>query len=214
MDSLVDKYFDKINNYQPLLHRPTFVANIQDGLHERDDGFGSVVLLVCASASRFSDDPRVFLEGSDSTHSSGWEWFRQVQLVRKSLLSPPRLYDLQMCAVSPATAIVWTLSHASCSVAADRYIPAKHVGTSGVLDCYRSRHSIGSGCRRSSPEGVYAFQRDHNRSRTVEAGVLVSHLISLPADLVLTGGNNRVLVSMDRAMSMTLGRPCAIQDEE
>ena len=101
-DDLVDLYFTRINNYQPLLHRPTFEEAIKDGLHLRDEGFGSVVLLVCAAASRFSEDERVFLEGSDDTHSSGWEWFRQVQLVRKSLLAPPRLYDLQLCAVCDA----------------------------------------------------------------------------------------------------------------
>lgn len=99
MAALIELYFHNVNDITPLLHRPTFEKGIAEGLHLSEEGFGSTVLLVCAVGSRFSDDPRVFLEGSDSTHSSGWEWFRQVQLVRKSLLAAPRLYDLQICCV-------------------------------------------------------------------------------------------------------------------
>ncbi|OBZ66208.1 hypothetical protein A0H81_13860 [Grifola frondosa] len=96
LDLLIDFYFVNMNDYVPLLHRPTFEKGIKDGLHLRDEGFGSVVLLVCANGSRFTDDPRVLLEGFLSTHSNGWKWFQQVQMVRKSLLAPPRLYDLQI----------------------------------------------------------------------------------------------------------------------
>lgn len=100
MPTLIEFYFTRSNVYMPLLHRPTFEKGINDGLHLRDEGFGSTVLLVCALGARFSDDPRVFLEGTESQHSAGWKWFRQVQWVRRSLLSPPRLYDLQIASVS------------------------------------------------------------------------------------------------------------------
>ena len=100
MMHLVDRFFTRMNIQIPLLHRPTFEKGIADGLHKRDEGFGSTVLLVCALGSRWSDDPRVILPGTNSGHSAGWEWFRQVQWVRRSLLSPPRLYDLQICCVS------------------------------------------------------------------------------------------------------------------
>lgn len=100
MPILIDLYWENVNAYSPLLHRPTFEAGITDGLHLRDEGFASTVLLVCAIGARFCDDSRVSLEDFGNTpHSSGWEWFRQVQLVRKSLLAPPRLYDLQICCV-------------------------------------------------------------------------------------------------------------------
>ncbi|PCH39377.1 hypothetical protein WOLCODRAFT_29517 [Wolfiporia cocos MD-104 SS10] len=96
MSTLIDLYFARVNAYTPLLHRPTFEANIKDGLHLQDEGFGSTVLLVCAIGARFSDDSRVFLTNfHDNTLSCGWEWFKQVQMIRKSLLAPPRLYDLQ-----------------------------------------------------------------------------------------------------------------------
>jgi Fungal specific transcription factor domain len=97
---LVDLYFANMNSFLPLLHRLTFEKSLREGLHHRDDGFGAVVLLVSAVGCRFSDDPRVILEGTNSTHSAGWAWFHQVQMVRRSLFSPPSLYDLQVYCVS------------------------------------------------------------------------------------------------------------------
>ena len=101
IDHLVDLFFSRINLFIPLLHRPTFERNLRDNLHFRDQGFGSVLLCLCACASRYSDDPRVLLEGSPSWHSSGWKWFGQVQVLRRSLMGPPLLYDVQMYAVRP-----------------------------------------------------------------------------------------------------------------
>ncbi|KAL0058878.1 Gypsy retrotransposon integrase-like protein 1 [Marasmius tenuissimus] len=95
LQHLVDLFFKHINVFIPLLHRPTFLRQLEQGLHHREEGFGAVVLLVCANASRYSNDPRVRLDGEESWLSSGWKWFDQVQLVRKALLSPPSLYDLQ-----------------------------------------------------------------------------------------------------------------------
>ncbi|KAI0925293.1 hypothetical protein AcV7_005573 [Taiwanofungus camphoratus] len=102
MTSLVDLYFVNVNYYMPILHRPTLEDGVRNGLHLRDEGFGSVVLLVCAIGSRFTDDPRVYLKGFESqTHSCGWQWFQQVEMSRKSLLAPPRLYDLQVYCLTP-----------------------------------------------------------------------------------------------------------------
>ncbi|CDO71787.1 hypothetical protein BN946_scf184939.g11 [Trametes cinnabarina] len=100
MQTLVDLYFEEMNCYMPLLHRPTFEQAIKDGVHLHDEGFGSTVLLVCANGARFTDDPRVLLDGTNDTQSAGWKWFQQVQMVRKSLLAPPRLYDLQIYALT------------------------------------------------------------------------------------------------------------------
>lgn len=96
--ALVDLYFVHLNPLAPLLHRPTFEKQVIQGLHLRDPSFGAVYLLVCAAASRYSDDPRVFLdtvEGRASEHSAGWKYFQQVQMVRRTLLGPPCLEDLQ-----------------------------------------------------------------------------------------------------------------------
>lgn len=110
MMELVDHYFRRYNIYLPLLHRPTFERNIKDGLHLRDEAFGSTLLLVCAMGSRFSTDERVLLEEEIITNatldewrwqSAGWKWFRRVQTTRKAVaLTMPRLFDLQVAGVS------------------------------------------------------------------------------------------------------------------
>ncbi|KZT00948.1 uncharacterized protein LAESUDRAFT_731789 [Laetiporus sulphureus 93-53] len=100
MWKLIDLYFVNVNVYLPFLHRPTFERGVRAGLHLDDEGFGSTVLLVCANGARFTDDPRVLLpdgdKGEKNSLSCGWEWFKQVQMIRKSLLAPPQLYDLQI----------------------------------------------------------------------------------------------------------------------
>ena len=96
---LVDNYFQHLNPYLPLLHRPSFERALADRRHHTDIGFGSVVMLVCSIGARWSDDHRCLLEGA-SAHSAGWKWFDQVQVHRKSFMGPPRLYDLQIYAVS------------------------------------------------------------------------------------------------------------------
>lgn len=70
-----------------------------NGLHLQDDKFGALVLLVCATASRYSPDPRTLLEGGH-LHSAGWKWFIQVETVSSVVLAGPVLYDLQIAAVS------------------------------------------------------------------------------------------------------------------
>jgi hypothetical protein len=100
MVALLNVYFTETNRHMPLFHRPTFEASIVDGLHKRDSGFGAVVLLVCAIASRNSNDPRVFIDGANTPRSCGWKWFQQVSIMKKNILNPPSLYDVQFCVVS------------------------------------------------------------------------------------------------------------------
>ncbi|THV06403.1 hypothetical protein K435DRAFT_816004 [Dendrothele bispora CBS 962.96] len=100
LHNLINEYFINVNVFLPLLHRPTFERAVAEKLHETNDMFAAVVLLVCAVASRYTQDRRVLLDGVDSWHSCGWKYFDQVQLVRKSLLAPPTLYDLQFYCLS------------------------------------------------------------------------------------------------------------------
>lgn len=90
-----------MNDMFPLLHKPTFTAGLNVGLHLRDSGFGAVVLLVCACAAPFTNDPRVLLSGTDDRKSAGWKWFQAVEDWRKvtSSMAPAQLYDLQVCVV-------------------------------------------------------------------------------------------------------------------
>lgn len=100
MLSLIDLYFDNLNLYFPLLHRPTFERSVAECLHHTNESFAATLLLVCAVGSRYSDDPRVLLDDEASLHSCGWKYFDQVHVVRKSLLTPPSIYDLQFYCVS------------------------------------------------------------------------------------------------------------------
>ncbi|RPD58792.1 hypothetical protein L226DRAFT_539420 [Lentinus tigrinus ALCF2SS1-7] len=99
LSTLVDLYFRNVNDMLPLLHEPTMKDGISNGLHVKDGGFGAVVLLVCACASRFTDDPRVLLEGTEDRKSAGWKWFQAVEDWRKitGSLAPAQLHDLQIC---------------------------------------------------------------------------------------------------------------------
>ncbi|KAJ6602880.1 hypothetical protein DFH09DRAFT_1069242 [Mycena vulgaris] len=78
LSSLIHIYFEQINPLVGLLHSPSFHQSISEGLYLRDRDFGAVVLAVCSLASRYSEDPRVLLDGESAEHSCGWKWFRQV----------------------------------------------------------------------------------------------------------------------------------------
>ncbi|KIJ14786.1 hypothetical protein PAXINDRAFT_78504 [Paxillus involutus ATCC 200175] len=172
--SLVNLYFVHMNCLAPLLHRPSFERKVIQGDHLHDSSFGAVYLLVCAVGSQFSDDPRVFLEGTDSEHSVGWKYFQQVQMVTNRLLGPPCLEDLQVYCLS-----VLFLQ-----------------GTSAVQACWAI---VGIGIRIAQDVG--AHRRKAYSSKLSVEGELWKRAFWL-------------LVTWDRQMSSTLGRPCAIQDED
>ena len=103
MAELIDEAFLHLNSNFPLLHRPTFEHGIKTGLHLRDEGFGAIVLLVCANGARFSNNPAVRPPGTKNWHRAGWQWFEQVRSKRKLVpLTPASLYDLQVTVVSCA----------------------------------------------------------------------------------------------------------------
>lgn len=93
LKSLIDLYFEHVNLFTPLLHRPTFDRLLRDKMHIRDSSLGSVVLLICSIGARFSDDPRVLIKGN--TLSAGWQWFDLAHTLGERLLAPASLYDIQ-----------------------------------------------------------------------------------------------------------------------
>lgn len=99
MESLMTLYFTHININLPILHQPTFRRSVAEGLHLRDQRFAATLLLVCAVGSKYSNDPRVIVDGSGSELSCGWKWFDQVQILRKSLFDAPASYELQFYCV-------------------------------------------------------------------------------------------------------------------
>ncbi|PPQ77624.1 hypothetical protein CVT25_011235 [Psilocybe cyanescens] len=171
---VVDLYFEHVNLYLPLLHRPTFQKSIDEGLHFTDPGFARVYLLTCAVGSRYSSDPRVKLDGVESMHSSGWKWFDQVQMLKPALLSPPNLYDLQIYCLS------------------GQFLQ----GSSAPQSCWTI---VGIGIRLAQDVGA------HRRK-------IPSHVMTTQDEMWTRAF--WVLVCMDRMVSSSLGRPCAIQDED
>ncbi|KAL0065404.1 Gypsy retrotransposon integrase-like protein 1 [Marasmius tenuissimus] len=114
LSSLVDLYFAHVNPFFLILHRGIFEKSLRDKLHEEDPHFAAVVLVVCAMASRFSDDPRVLAEPEDPASttpttptdtnsirlSAGWKWFKQIRLIKTSFMEPPSIYELQLYCIA------------------------------------------------------------------------------------------------------------------
>ncbi|KAJ7146437.1 fungal-specific transcription factor domain-containing protein [Mycena epipterygia] len=100
MKTLIDNFFMQINTITYILHAPTFRRAVAASLHLYDQKFGAVVLAICALGAKFSDDPRVFMEGTHSEHSAGWKWFRQVRPIPTSFVFAPSLYEIQLVCLS------------------------------------------------------------------------------------------------------------------
>ncbi|KAK7008008.1 fungal-trans domain-containing protein [Favolaschia claudopus] len=98
LHDLIDIYFQQVNIYWPILHRPTFEKSLADRLHLQNPSFGAVVLAVCAVASRNSADERVFLPCEHGKLSAGWKWFRQIpRPFSGQTVKSASLYELQLC---------------------------------------------------------------------------------------------------------------------
>ncbi|KAF7298537.1 hypothetical protein MIND_00800400 [Mycena indigotica] len=97
LETLVHIYFEQINPIMGVLHRISFEGSLESNRHLTERAFGEVVLGVCAVASKYSDDPRVFLDEAprDSEHSAGWKWFAQIRPMSASLDSTKSLLQLQ-----------------------------------------------------------------------------------------------------------------------
>ncbi|THV07020.1 hypothetical protein K435DRAFT_710727 [Dendrothele bispora CBS 962.96] len=103
LEHLTGLYFLHFHPLVPILHRQTFERSVKQGHHFSDRLFGSVVLAVCFTASRLSNDKRVFDETSGTEASAGWKWFRQIRLIRPNFaVNPPSIHELQLyCLVIP-----------------------------------------------------------------------------------------------------------------
>lgn len=66
-----------------------------------NQGFGAVVLLVCAIGCRFTDDPRVGQVISPVTSCTAWKFFHQASSVQKHHYLPHSLYEAQIYPVCP-----------------------------------------------------------------------------------------------------------------
>ncbi|KAJ7141276.1 fungal-specific transcription factor domain-containing protein, partial [Mycena epipterygia] len=141
LQNLVSIYFRHINILLCLLHRPTFEQNLAASLHFVDRQFGATVLAVCALAARYSDDPRVLLEGTNIQLSAGWKYFRQLQPIRTSLVETATLYEVQMICLcifylqgSSVPEPCWVLGGVAMRYAHDVGVHRRHRYDDKVLD--------------------------------------------------------------------------------
>uniref|UniRef100_A0A0W0EYG1 Xylanolytic transcriptional activator regulatory domain-containing protein n=1 Tax=Moniliophthora roreri TaxID=221103 RepID=A0A0W0EYG1_MONRR len=160
MASLISLYFTKVNCFLPILHKPTFESSFRQGLHLRNQQFGATVLMVCALASKFSDDPRVFAAPGQPL-SSGWHWYEQVQTFRTSSYDPSSLYELQYHCL--ATIYFHGASSTTAAWAS--------VGL-GV------RYAVELGVHRRKPEGQQLTVEDEQRRRVFWVLITLERCIS------------------------------------
>lgn len=163
-------YFTHTNIFYPVLHRPTFEANLSERLHLRDEKFGAVVLLVCVIGSKFSNDSRVKRRGPNSPE---WFWFHQVDFLRGPLYYPMTLYDVQIVAVSMVARFYDEFS----SFSAVRHGIRMDCAAAKLLVINRDR---ATGCpRRGNSPTQKRPNATHCGKRTLESGLLVSFSLQL-----------------------------------
>ncbi|KAG8943600.1 hypothetical protein FRC04_002761 [Tulasnella sp. 424] len=104
MDELIELCFKTIMVLFPVVHRPTLEKQRRENRHRNDINFARVLLGVCAIGARFSDDERVCLPSEDGSgvewNSAGWKYFTQIVSLKRPILSPAGLSDLQSTALS------------------------------------------------------------------------------------------------------------------
>ncbi|KAK0488394.1 fungal-specific transcription factor domain-containing protein, partial [Armillaria luteobubalina] len=149
-----------MNPILPILHRPTFVKNVADGLHLRDENFAATLLFVLAVASCHSDDPRVLADPS-SRLSAGWTFIESMPVAKKVLLRPPCLNDIQQ-----TLAVVY--SFGTC-------VPEFTWMVVGL----GLRYVVEIGLHRKKPKGHKSTVDDELKKRSFWALVTLDRLISL-----------------------------------
>ncbi|KAJ3880498.1 fungal-specific transcription factor domain-containing protein [Lentinula edodes] len=160
MVSLISLYFAEVNIFLPILHAPSFNQCVAQGLHFHDHDFGTTLLLVCAVASRYSNDPRVFADPT-SQLSCGWRYFEQVQMMRRSVIEVATVYELQFYCL--ATIYMFGTSSPS---------------SSWVLCAAGIRFAEELGVHRRQPEGYKWTSLDEQKRRAFWVLVSLDRLTS------------------------------------
>lgn len=146
MESLIYNYFTRVNVFIPLLHRPSFERSLREGLQFKDRQFGSTVLMVCAIGSRYSPDPRVFLDG-ETELSCGWKYFSQISVLPKATFYKSSLYSVQHHVVSTFYQRSHSLQINALRFLAFSFLPDWNVCTTRGLEylghCFATHHGEG-----------------------------------------------------------------------
>ncbi|KAJ4001604.1 fungal-specific transcription factor domain-containing protein [Lentinula boryana] len=162
--ALVTLYFSEVNVFLPILHAPSFKQCIEQKLHLHDHNFGTTLLLVCAVASRYSNDSRVFTDSS-SQLSCGWHYFEQARMSESLghhlLMVHNTVYELQFYCL----ATIYMLGTSSPS-------------SSWILCAAGIRFAEELGVHRRQPEGQKWTSLDEQKRRAFWVLVSLDRLIS------------------------------------
>ncbi|TFK22121.1 hypothetical protein FA15DRAFT_596705 [Coprinopsis marcescibilis] len=123
--TLIRAYFDNVHVFLPVVHRPTFEKEVRHHLHLKDPSFAATLLVVCALASRYCKDPRVYIDGDEA--SAGFKYISQVPLASSVSLVHSSIHDLQRYALaayyfqgSSLNQTSWNLTGLGLRLAVDR----------------------------------------------------------------------------------------------
>ncbi|TIA85827.1 hypothetical protein E3P99_03872 [Wallemia hederae] len=82
VQSLVGLYFEKVNSTLPLINRRRFYAEV--GYRRSERSFETLLMLILALGSQYSNDPRVMIEGQHQFLAG----FRYYSVAKKKLMDP------------------------------------------------------------------------------------------------------------------------------
>nr|GAT48904.1 predicted protein [Mycena chlorophos] len=147
--SVAGEAYDYIDLVVGILHRPSFERALAANRHLADRPFGEVVLTVCAVASKYSDDPRVFLDQAprDDERSAGWKWFAQVRPTSATFDQAQAFLQLQRI-VAIRSLVPSPLAHSP----ARRLVLLFYLDARRVLVPCRCRVALPQSHRRGEPE--------------------------------------------------------------
>ncbi|KAH6873661.1 fungal-specific transcription factor domain-containing protein [Coprinopsis sp. MPI-PUGE-AT-0042] len=91
----VDHIEQLIHPFTPFLHRRSFEQSVRARAYLSDSSFGAALLALCALASRYSNDRRVFDASVNSELGCGYHWFQQVEA--SVSISKNTLHGIQAC---------------------------------------------------------------------------------------------------------------------
>ncbi|WAQ83010.1 hypothetical protein PtA15_3A376 [Puccinia triticina] len=131
--SLLEIYFQQVHPLMRAVHPASFIKDFKAGRVEADDGFKALCLIIFGLASRFSKDPRVYLniEGNPNAYlqTAGLHYCLSASFyLFRPIPSPATLNELQalpltiMYALGAVNAhLVWCLLGAALQRAQDNY---------------------------------------------------------------------------------------------
>ncbi|KAJ7627372.1 fungal-specific transcription factor domain-containing protein [Roridomyces roridus] len=131
MYHLIELYFKHVHPIFPLLHRPLLERHVQEELHTRDPSFEAVLMALFGIASRYSDDPRVMIDGQ--AISSGWMFVSQIRMLPN--FAEPTVHDVQFYCLMTLYCWGGTAPHLTWS----------YLGIGARLIQYHRRYSRSSG---------------------------------------------------------------------